>query len=393
MVPLSYNIRSLWMRRSTTFAVALGIALVVFVLSNVLVLQRAIRATFVGTGRADVAIVLRAGSDSELSSFFFHDATFGAIRSARGVALDATGAPIASGEVLVVLPMARGPALPDANLRLRGLMDGGLALHPGVHIIAGRAPSFSVDEAMVGAALSARFEQLRVGSHIDVGTGRPVRIVATFADQNSSSESEIFAGIDLVREAFGRPGALSSARVRLSSPSSLDTFRASLSETRGLAMGAGLRVERETDYYESQAASLTRFVATMGSLIGGFFAIAAILGTMTTMLASVDKRRRELAILRAIGFTQRSVAFSLFLECVLLATVAGSLGAVAAQLSSARSLDIADVSSGLDTVFALSPDLSTLGAAVAVAVALGALSGIAPALRASRIELSQAMRA
>lgn len=68
MIPLRYNARSLVRRRATTIAAALGMALVVFVLAASLMLSSGIKRTMTQSGRANVGIVLRKGSDAELAS-------------------------------------------------------------------------------------------------------------------------------------------------------------------------------------------------------------------------------------------------------------------------------------------------------------------------------------
>ena len=68
MIPLRYNLRSLWVRKATTLATALGIALVVFVLASALMLSQGVKETLGAAGREDVAIVLRKGSDAEMGS-------------------------------------------------------------------------------------------------------------------------------------------------------------------------------------------------------------------------------------------------------------------------------------------------------------------------------------
>ena len=68
MIPLKYNVRSLAVRKTTTVATGLGIALVVFVLASALMLSAGIRKTLATSGRGDTAIVLRQGSDAELGS-------------------------------------------------------------------------------------------------------------------------------------------------------------------------------------------------------------------------------------------------------------------------------------------------------------------------------------
>ena len=69
-VPFQYNARSLLVRKVTTLATALGIALVVFVFAGALMLGDISR-VLAAAGRPDTVIILRKGSDAELSSL--HD--------------------------------------------------------------------------------------------------------------------------------------------------------------------------------------------------------------------------------------------------------------------------------------------------------------------------------
>ena len=68
MVPIKYNVRNLVVRKRTTAAAAFGLALVVFVFASAMMLSHGIEKTFGRTSSPDVAIVLRKGSDAELSS-------------------------------------------------------------------------------------------------------------------------------------------------------------------------------------------------------------------------------------------------------------------------------------------------------------------------------------
>ena len=68
MIPISYNVRSLLVRRTTTLAAVVGIALVVFVFAASLMLAEGVKKTLGNSGNPDRAVVMRKGSDGELSS-------------------------------------------------------------------------------------------------------------------------------------------------------------------------------------------------------------------------------------------------------------------------------------------------------------------------------------
>src|SRR4051812_41525201 len=105
MIPIRYNIRSLAVRRTTTFATAFGIALVVFVLASALMLSAGIQRTMASSGRADSAIVLRKGTDNELGSVI-EDPQVNLTLSAPGVKKDGN-TPVGAGEVIVVAALEK----------------------------------------------------------------------------------------------------------------------------------------------------------------------------------------------------------------------------------------------------------------------------------------------
>src|SRR6476646_6048048 len=104
MIPLSYNWRSLVVRKTTTIATALGIALVVFVLAASQMLARGIKQTMGKSGSADKAMILRKGADAELSSNI--DQKNVALALAKpGIKQARNGTPLGAGEVLLVLAL------------------------------------------------------------------------------------------------------------------------------------------------------------------------------------------------------------------------------------------------------------------------------------------------
>ena len=82
MVPVRYNARSLVVRKVTTLATALGIALVVFVFAGALMLG-GISRVLAAAGRADTVIIMRKGSDAELTERDRQRATSGCFAARR----------------------------------------------------------------------------------------------------------------------------------------------------------------------------------------------------------------------------------------------------------------------------------------------------------------------
>src|SRR5262245_47118386 len=115
MIPFSYNLRSLTVRKTTTLATATGIGLVAFVFPSVSMLGEGIERTLGTTGRPDTAIVVRKGSDAELSSAI-DVANVGLVLAAKEVRRRSDGKPDGVGEIVAVLTMEKVGAEGVSNL-------------------------------------------------------------------------------------------------------------------------------------------------------------------------------------------------------------------------------------------------------------------------------------
>lgn len=389
MIPISYNVRSLFVRKATTIATALGIGLVVFVLSASLMLGAGIQKTLVSGGRPDYALVLRKGSDTELASSI-EVRTVSLVLAAAGVKKTNEGAPVGAGELVVVITMAkRGTEGQVSNVQVRGISDNVLTLRPDVKIVEGRAPTPGTDEVMVGRGIAGRFEGVELGKSFELKKNRPVKVVGIFDAGGSSFESEIWADIDTVRSSFGREGLVSSVTVRLDSPSRYEAFKAIMETDKQL----GLEAFREKDYYEKQSQGTSIFVWALGIVITIFFSIGAMIGATITMNAAVAQRQREIGTLRALGFSRTSILFSFLLEAVVLASIGGLCGLFSAFLLSFAEVSMMNFATFQEVTFGFDPNPLLLAIAFVFGAAMGILGGFFPALRAARVSPVDAMRA
>jgi len=387
--PLSYNLRSLVVRKATTVATAAGVALVVFVFSSVLMLSRGITRTLGRSGRPDIAMVMRKGADAELSSSI-DDALVGVVLAGKEVARRGDGRPDGLGEVVVVITIDKlGTQGGVSNVQVRGVPDDVLAFRREVRIVAGRPARPGTDEVIIGKAIRGRFRGVELGHSFELRKSRPVTVVGIFADGGSSFESEVWGDLDTVRTAFGREAIVSAVRARLVAPSAFDAFAATVEQDRQL----GLQAMREADYYEKQAEGTSLFIKTMGSIIALFFSIGAMIGAMITMYASVANRQREIGTLRALGFSRASVLASFLLESVLLALGGGLVGALASLLMAFVRFSTMNFASWSEIAFSFDPTPGILLRSLVFASAMGIVGGLLPALRAARLSPVSAMRA
>jgi putative ABC transport system permease protein len=289
MIPIKYNVRNLIVRRATTLATALGIGLVVFVLAATLMLTEGLKKTLNHSGSRDTAIVLRKGADAELASGIGDEAVR-LIQGAPGIKMAEGGTPLLVGEVVAVLYQTLSNGKGKSNLLLRGVPEQVGAFRPEVTIVEGRWPKPGTTEAMVGASVRKRFVGTDLGGTPELRKNRNVEIVGVFEANGSSYESELWADIEVVREAFGRENQVSSVRVRLESPALFDGFSAAVESDKRL----GLTATREPEFYEQQSENTALFITAMGSLIAIFFAVGAMIGAMITMYGAwLSARKRS----------------------------------------------------------------------------------------------------
>ena len=300
MVPIRYNVRNLLVRRTTTLAAALGVGLVVFVLAASLMLNEGLARTLDLSGSPDTAIVLRKGSDSEMPSSV-EDKAISLIKVAPGVKAASDGQPLVLGEVVVVLFQDLANGKGKSNATLRGTpLDRVQIFRPEMKIIEGRMAKPGTDEVVVGARVVGRFKGLEIGQSIDLRKARAVKVVGVFEANGSSFESEVWGDVEYIRSSFGREAVVSSVRVKLESEAVYDGFEVAVERDKQL----GLEVMREPEFYRKQSENTSIFIIAMGSLIAVFFSIGAMIGAMITMYGSVAHRKREIGVLRALGFSR-----------------------------------------------------------------------------------------
>lgn len=387
MIPLTYNVRSLAVRKTTTLATAGGIGLVVFVLAAMLMLSAGVRRTMAISGEPDVAMILRKGSDAELSSGI-EIPSVGLILASKEVKRRADGSPDGVGEVVVVITTDKIGTEGVSNVQIRGVPEDVFAFRPNVKLIEGRKARPGADECVIGRAIRGRFKGVDLGQSFELRKNRNLKVVGIFEAAGASYESEVWADVEAVRGAFGREGIVQSVRARLVSEASFESLKRSLEGNRQL----GVSVERERKYYEDQSQGTSKFLTAMGSAVSFFFAIGAMIGAMITMYSAVANRKREIGVLRALGFSKLSIMSSFLIESMLLALIGGALGAAASMGMSVVRFSMVNFQSWSEMVFTFQPTVEIVVGALVFAVAMGFFGGLLPAVSAARMPLIKSLK-
>ncbi|MEN9728138.1 MAG: hypothetical protein RL434_2504 [Pseudomonadota bacterium] len=378
------GLASLPARKGAAAVVITGIAGVVGVLVALLAMRNGFEATLGQTGHVDEAIVLRAGANSELASQILREDAL-LIARTPGVSRDIQGNPLASPEVVVVANLPLRSTGTDANAQIRGVGPQAFALRRGLQIIEGRTFRPGRRELLAGRGAARQFKGLAPGNVLMLNQ-EPWTVAGIFATDDAT-ESEIWADAEVVQSTYRR-NAYQSVRVRLTDPQALPRL------TAGLAENPQLRVEASTtrDYYATQSLRLRRLVNFLATTVASIMAVGAIFGALNTMHAAVAARTREIAILRALGFGAAPVVCSVLVEGLVLALAGGLLGAGVAWMIFDQYTVSTLGANFSQVVFAFRVTGPLVFDALALALAIGFLGALWPALAAARMPIPQGLR-
>ncbi|MFI1386595.1 ABC transporter permease [Embleya sp. NPDC020886] len=197
----------------------------------------------------------------------------------------------------------------------------------------GRAPT-AAGEVVLDADLARRAD-VRVGGTVTVQAGRApggYRVVGIAAppgrDALARQASVFFADVD-ARRLAGHPGQVASVGLFAAPGADPGTVRAA---ARKALAGTGAQVRTGTDRGPAEFPAATKARVTLVSLggaLGGTSLLVAILVVVGTFALSIQQRRREIALLRAIGATPRQIRRMVGREALVVGLIAGALGAFA----------------------------------------------------------------
>ena len=382
------NLRTLPQRVGPSLVVVVGIAGVVGVLVSVLAMSEGFRHTLASTGRPDRVILLRAGSDAELSSGVPRDSAT-LLATLPGVARDPAGRPLASAELVVMVDLPRRGENEPNNVPFRGVQPTVFDVRDEIRIVEGRPFERGVREVIVGRKAARQFAGLDVGSRIEFRDS-DWTVVGHFASGGDVHESEIWSDAEVTMSAFRRSGYQSvTARLADGTGGGLRALRDSVSADPRFS----ITVFSEPEYYAKQATVLSSLINVLGYTVSAFMAIGATFGALNCMYSAIASRQVEIATLRAIGFAGLPVVVSVMIETLVLATLGGVLGAALAYVyCDGLSLSTLNFNTFSQVAFDFRVTPGLLAQGFVWALAIGLAGGLLPAVRAARLPVTEALR-
>ncbi|MBI5761773.1 MAG: ABC transporter permease [Planctomycetales bacterium] len=385
MIPVKYNVRNLRVRWVTTLMTVVGTGLVVWatVLTFGLTdgLDHALR---ISGDKLDL-IVLRKGTTEETASNIDQKLAK-EIASLDGIARDNAGEPMCSAEFVTILTKPRRGNGGTTNLIIRGLQQGGRELRPGFQIVRGRDIRPGLNEAITSERMADRFQNLAIGEKLEINKVQ-FDIVGYFEAAGSSAESEVWTDLRDLTGARRQPNALSTVNLRARDEQAKQTLIKRIRDDEQFKLDA---VDEPTYYERQMTASIA--IKFVGFAIAGFLTLGAMFAAANTMYAAVASRGREIGALRAIGFSRRSILISFLFESIVLCLLGGVLGCLATLPFNGLSTGTANWATFSEITFAFRFGPTVLLRGVVMALSMGLVGGLFPALRAVRMPIISALR-
>ena len=385
-VPFAYVVRNLFARKLTTALTAGGMALVVYVFATVLMLSAGLRQTLVSTGQEDNVVVIRRSAQTEVQSGIDRRQA-AVVESLPDVAVGQDGNKLISKEPVVLISLGKRETGKPANVVIRGVMPTGIALRPQAGLIEGRMFRPGTAEVIAGRAIADGFRGAGIGETLRFAS-RDWTVVGVFDAGRTGFDSEIWGDAEQMLQAFRRLG-FSSLLFRLADGTRFDAVKAEIEADPRLTLEA----KRETRFYAEQSEQLSRFISYLGTAISVIFSIAAVIGAMITMYATVASRTAEIGTLRALGFSRAAILAAFLTEALLLGLCGGAIGLAAASLMQAISISTTNFQTFAELAFSFTLTPAIVLWSLLFSLAMGFIGGFLPATRAAGMKIVDALRA
>jgi len=384
MLPLSYTLRSLFVRRSSTLLTVLGIGATVAVVSGVLALRQGFTTLFSSAGREDVVLFLRPGATTEGDSRFRRQLGDQLVKGVPEIAADGEGRPLAAMECyLAILREKIGGG--KTNVAVRGVQPQSFSVHDEVfRLVDGERFKPGADEVIVGENLTSRIRNCRKGDVLVVNT-TPFRVVGVFASDGPFG-SEIWGDLERMTVALDIDPNRVVAKLRPGTD--VEALADRLEEHKVYPA----RVVTERDYLEAQTSALSATLLVLGGILATIMGLAAVFTATNTMLAAIASRTHEIGILLSTGFRPKAIFLSFLLESVLLGLIGGGVGCLLALPLNGVQTGATNFNTFTEVAFAFRVTPGVLVDAVTFALVLGLLGGAFPAWRAAGMKPIEALR-
>jgi putative ABC transport system permease protein len=378
---LRMNLLGVPQRLGLACATVIGVTCAVGVLVSMLAMGVGARREAMGNVRPDRASVLSVDAVGPGQSDIPKDVAV-LVDDLPGIRRNTSGRPIAVPQILVYVQARRKGSGNLVGFPMTGAGAGLTDYAPELHLTAGRMFRPGLLELIASNNCARQYQHFSVGDQ-QLIQGVEWLVVGNFDLGRSSGSCDAYTDANTVLSTFRR-SSYSEVNVMLRSPAAFDEL---VNAIKGNPL-LHVKVEHEAELAEAGVQQVNGILNFVSYFVGAILAVAATVGAANSLYALVDSRRRELATLRAIGFSGAPVMAATLSEAILLAIPGALIGAGLAWLFF-NGLTASPL--GFSFHLAVTPYLAVLG--IAWALGIGVISGLLPAVRAARVPVTAALRA
>lgn len=381
-LPFDYAIRNLGRRPLRTALTGLSSALVAALLVATSAFVRGLDATFSGAAQDDTAILLSSVAERDVVrstvSAGLAEIVAASVRGVRYVG----GTPAVSAEIHMGTNVQLGASAVGRAAFVRGVTERAFLVHEAVTLTDGAPPR--TGEVIVGRLVAQQIgvdpSELALGRRLSF-EGAEFTITGHFAAPGTTIEAEIWTPLAELRGLTKRDDS-SAVFVRLDNEDAfaeLDLFTKRRLDLELVLIPSSVYYRELADYF--------RPIRALAWAMAVLIVAGALFGGANTLNAAVQDRLRELAALRAIGFSGAAIARSLSQESLVLAASGGVLGLVLARvLLAGGAVRIAM------SAFSLRVDAASILVGFAGVLLLGLLGTAPAALRVMRLPIAAGLK-
>lgn len=340
------------------------------------------------TGGDDLAVVLPTAALVDEGARNIVPEQVAIVSALAGIARDGDGRAMVAPQFVAYTRIRRKDGSPG-SLLIRGVTPEFFRVVGNrLGTVSGNLPREGHEELIAGIGASNSFVALDPGASVKIRRNAVWQVCGTFSAGGGFWETELWTSADALRAAYGNSNDVTSIWLKLSSPGAFDGLAKALRSDPRLQ---GLGVHRQRDFYAAQSGFLERFAYVGILIVSVALGSGAILASANSISVALRGRRRELAVMRALGFEGNNLALSLMIEVWLVGLLSAALVvAMAAMFWNGHAIDSATFGRAIHFEVVLDWKVALL--TLTYVLALGTFAALLPIRKVITAPLVSALR-